>query len=117
MHHCALFYQPINQSSANRQVKKESATIAAEIQSDLFYKNLLRLLFYHIIPVCQGGYCTKLNFQVLEKLGFDRKTLKRAAAHEFFVAYAAPFLLMTISSYFSVHALAKMMFTSLFTIW
>ncbi|MGN0295031.1 MAG: FtsX-like permease family protein [Lachnospiraceae bacterium] len=59
----------------------------------------------------------KDRYQVLEKLGFDRKTLKRAAAHELFVAYAAPFLLMAISSYFSVHALAKMMFTSLFTTW
>lgn len=59
----------------------------------------------------------KGRYQVLKKLGFDRKTLKRAAAHELFVAYAAPFLLMAVSSYFSVHALAKMMFTSLLTTW
>lgn len=58
----------------------------------------------------------KERYQTLKKLGFDRKTLKRAAAHELFTAYAAPFTLMAISSYFSVHALEKMMFTSLRTI-
>lgn len=59
----------------------------------------------------------KDRYQVLQKLGFDRKTLKRAAAHELFIAYAAPFILMTVSSYFSVHALEKMMFTSLLSVY
>lgn len=59
----------------------------------------------------------KDRYQILQKLGFNRKTLKRAAAHELFVAYAAPLILMTVSSYFSVHSLEKMMFTSLFSVY
>lgn len=55
----------------------------------------------------------KGRYQVLQKLGFGRKILRKAAAHELFTSYAAPFLIMTISSYFSVHALEKMMNTSL----
>lgn len=58
----------------------------------------------------------KERYQVLQKLGFGRKTLRKAAAHELLTSYAAPFLIMTLSSCFSVHALEKMMNTSLLSV-
>ncbi len=58
----------------------------------------------------------KERYAVLRKLGFSRETLKKAIASELKSAYAVPFLVMTVSSYFSVHALEKMMYTSLLAI-
>lgn len=56
------------------------------------------------------------RYRVLQKLGYSYRTLKRAVAKELFAAYALPFVVMAISSYFSVHALEKVMNTGLFGI-
>lgn len=51
--------------------------------------------------------------RILRRMGMDRIRLRRAAAAELAVAYGLPFLVMGISSLFSVGALGKMMFTNL----
>ncbi len=53
---------------------------------------------------------------VMKKIGIDNKTLGKSIAAELGMAYILPFAVMTVSSYFSVHALEKMMHTSLFSI-
>ena len=53
------------------------------------------------------------RFQTILKMGFDRKLIKRAIAAELGMTYALIFLVMGISSFFSVGALGKMMFTDL----
>lgn len=59
----------------------------------------------------------KERYQILKKLGISGKTLKKSLSHELFTAYALPFLVMMLSAYFSVHALEKMMYTSLLVIY
>lgn len=51
----------------------------------------------------------KERYAILKKMGIPVKTLSRAAAKELRAAYAMPFLLMTLSSWFSVHSLEKLM--------
>lgn len=53
------------------------------------------------------------RYGVLQKMGYPYKTLKRAVARELLAAYTLPLLVMGVSSYFSVHALENMMYTSL----
>ncbi len=53
---------------------------------------------------------------VMKKIGIDSGTLGRSIAAELGMAYILPFAVMTVSSYFSVHALEKMMHTSLFSV-
>lgn len=55
----------------------------------------------------------KERYSVLKKMGVAEKTLGKAAAKELRCAYALPFILMMVSSFFSVHSLEKMMSTSL----
>ncbi|MBQ6805933.1 MAG: ABC transporter permease [Lachnospiraceae bacterium] len=55
----------------------------------------------------------KERYKVLKKLGFDSAVLGKAIRKELRVAYVCPFLLMAVSSYFSVHSLEKMMNTDL----
>lgn len=55
----------------------------------------------------------KERYMILKKMGIDHKTLKKAVIRELGTAYGAPFAVMTVSSYFSVHALEKMMKTDL----
>lgn len=55
----------------------------------------------------------KERYGVLTKIGVAKKTLGKAIAKELRVAYGVPFLLMTVSSYFAVHSLEKMMSTNL----
>lgn len=55
----------------------------------------------------------KERYLTMRKLGFDEKVLGKAVARELGTAYALPFLVMSVSSYFSVHALEKMMYTNL----
>jgi len=50
---------------------------------------------------------------VLANMGVEEKVLKRAAAMELGTAYGLVFLVMAVSSFFSVGALGKMMFTNL----
>lgn len=49
------------------------------------------------------------RYEILEKMGISPKTLGKAVRNEICFAYYCPFLLMTISSYFSVHALGEIM--------
>lgn len=55
----------------------------------------------------------KERYSVIKKIGVAKKTLGKAIAKELRVAYGMPFLLMTVSSYFAVHSLEKMMSTNL----
>lgn len=59
----------------------------------------------------------KERYQILRKLGISGNTLKKSLSNELKTAYAMPFLVMLISSYFSIHALEKMMYESLKQIW
>lgn len=51
----------------------------------------------------------KERYAVLRKIGIQEKVLKKSITKELRVAYIMPFLFMTLSSYFSVHSLEKMM--------
>ncbi|MDD2957882.1 MAG: ABC transporter permease [Lachnospiraceae bacterium] len=55
----------------------------------------------------------KERYGVLQKLGYQRNKLRKAISRELAFAYVLPFAIMTLSSYFSIHALEKMMNTSL----
>ncbi|MCM1050086.1 MAG: ABC transporter permease [Clostridiales bacterium] len=55
----------------------------------------------------------KERYAVLHKIGVSETAMAKAVAKELRVAYAAPFLLMTLSSYFAVHSLEKMMSANL----
>ncbi|MDE5697015.1 MAG: hypothetical protein K2I96_06335, partial [Lachnospiraceae bacterium] len=59
----------------------------------------------------------KERYLVLKKLGFPAGTLSASIAHELLSAYMLPFVVMVVSAYFSVHALGKMMYTSLLSIY
>ena len=55
----------------------------------------------------------KERYRVLKKIGISQKTLKKGIQKELLFIYIVPFLIMSVSSYFSVHALANMMQTDL----
>ena len=57
------------------------------------------------------------RYSVLRKLGISTKTLSASIAHELMTAYLLPFVVMTVSAYFSVLALGKMMRADLFVIY
>ncbi len=58
----------------------------------------------------------KERYAILKKMGISPRTLSRAAARELLAAYAMPFLLMTLSSWFSVHSLEKLVSKNLKTV-
>lgn len=62
------------------------------------------------------AYEEKERYQVLHKIGISKKILKKSIVNELRFAYFTPFLVMGISSYFSVHALSKIMQTELLSI-
>lgn len=59
----------------------------------------------------------KERCQILAKLGIGERTLKKSISRELLTAYALPFFVMAASSWFSVHALEKMMYTKLLPIY
>lgn len=59
----------------------------------------------------------KERYRILSKLGLEDKALKKSIAKELATAYILPFIVMTVSAYFSVHALEKMMYANLFSIY
>ena len=65
------------------------------------------------MKLCHDGFEERERYQVLANLGVEEKVLKRAAAMELGTAYGLVFLVMAVSSFFSVGALGKMMFTNL----
>lgn len=58
----------------------------------------------------------KSRYEILNKIGISSSKLKKAIAKELGFAYSLPFITMSIASYFSVHALSKMMQTNLLSI-
>ena len=62
------------------------------------------------------AYDEKERYQILHKIGISKKTLKKAIINELRFAYLAPLFVMSISSYFSVHSLAKLMQTELLSV-
>lgn len=58
----------------------------------------------------------KERYIILKKLGISERALVKSIKNEIRFAYYCPFILMLISSYFSVHALANVMKTELYAI-
>ena len=76
-----------------------------------------------LYPVCiifmklyNDAFEEKERYRVLRKIGISTKTLKAGVQKELLLTYIVPFLLMSLSSYFSVHALANMMQTDLLSV-
>lgn len=65
------------------------------------------------MKVYNDAFEEKERYGILQKIGTDKKVLRRSAAMELLAAYGLSFLVMGISSLFSVGALGKMMFTNL----
>ena len=61
------------------------------------------------LKIGNEAYEDRERYEILEKMGISRKTLGKAVRNEICFAYYCPFLLMTISSYFSVRALGEVM--------
>ena len=61
------------------------------------------------LKIGNEAYEDRERYEILEKMGIPRKTLGKAVRNEICFAYYCPFLLMTISSYFSVRALGEVM--------
>lgn len=59
----------------------------------------------------------KERYLVLKKLGFSTRILSASIAHELLCAYTLPFVVMAVSAYFSVHALGRMMYANLLSIY
>ncbi len=59
----------------------------------------------------------KERFAILLKMGCRSAALKKAISREIGCAYAMPFVITTVSAYFSVHALEKMMNNDLMQIY
>ncbi len=59
----------------------------------------------------------KGRYAVLRKIGCSERRLRRAVTRELGCAYAMPFVVMTGSAYFSVHALEKLMSTNLLSVY
>ncbi len=70
-----------------------------------------------LMKIINDAYEEQARYSVLQKMGFDYKTLKKSVSMELSMAYLLPFLIMIVSSYFSVHALENMMYTSLLSVW
>lgn len=62
------------------------------------------------------AYDEKERYQILHKIGISKRTLKKAIINELRFAYLAPLFVMSISSYFSVHSLSKLMQTELLSV-
>lgn len=69
-----------------------------------------------LMKVINDSVEEKPRYEVLGKLGIDKKILRRSVACELAAAYGSSFLVMAVSSYFSVLALAKTMFTNLISV-
>ncbi len=69
-----------------------------------------------LMKVINDSVEEKPRYEVLGKLGIDREILRRSVACELAAAYGSSFLVMAVSSYFSVLALAKTMFTNLISV-
>lgn len=68
------------------------------------------------MKVYNDAFEEKERYLILKKIGFESKILHKSIVRELGMAYGIPFVVMSISSYFSVHALEQMMYTNLMSI-
>jgi putative ABC transport system permease protein len=68
------------------------------------------------MKIYNDAFEEKERYQILQKIGISKKTLKLSIAKELSFCYLAPLTIMAISSYFSIHALGNMMQTDLLLI-
>lgn len=68
------------------------------------------------IKLSNDAYADRDYYQVLIKLGISRKNLKKAVKNEIRFTYYCPFVLMAVSSWFSVKALGNVMKENLFLV-
>lgn len=61
------------------------------------------------MKIYNDAFDEKERYLVLNKIGIDRKVLKKAISNELKVAFTIPLLVMTISSYFSIQTIANVM--------
>lgn len=85
-------------------------------------KNYRTYAMVCIVGICSitalaTGFAMKERYLVLKKLGFSAGILSASIAHELLSAYMLPFVVMVVSAYFSVYALGRMMYTSLFSVY
>lgn len=84
-------------------------------------------LFMFLVFVCASGsilfmklyndaFDDRAKYEVLQKLGFSKETLQKAIQNELRFTYMAPFLIMTVGSYFAVLSLSKLMQTPLLSV-
>lgn len=69
------------------------------------------------MKLCNDSYEERERYLVLKKLGISPRTLSASIAHELISAYVLPLSVMAVSSYFSVHALGRMMRTDLLAVY
>ena len=65
------------------------------------------------LKIFNDSFEEKERYSVMIKLGFDREILRKSITAELGAAYGIPFVVMGISSCFSVHALGMIMNTNL----
>lgn len=65
------------------------------------------------IKLNNDAYEDTERYKILQKLGISEEVLKRAMKHEIRFTYYCPFVLMAVTSYFSVRALGNVMKTEL----
>ena len=61
-------------------------------------------------------YEDKERYKILEKMGIQKKSLRKSVRNEICFTYYCPFILMMITSYFSVKALGNVMREDLFVV-
>ena len=61
------------------------------------------------LKIGNENYEDAQRYEILEKIGVSRKALGKAVRNEICFAYYCPFLLMTVTSYFSVKTLGNIM--------
>ena len=113
-------------SSAEDEYTARIVTGADDVGKDVAWIKVLYSLgvFMFMVFIMAGGsilfmklyndaFEDQERYAVLQKLGCSYPTLKHAIGRELLAAYALPFAVMAVSSYFSVHALENMMYVSL----
>ena len=76
---------------------------------DLFEVEMLAAGSIIFLKIGNENYEDAQRYEILEKIGVSRKALGKAVRNEICFAYYCPFLLMTVTSYFSVKALGNIM--------
>lgn len=108
-----------------------TARVAVDpFDNDLEWVKVLHALciFMFLVFIVAGGcimfmklyndsFEEKERYLVLKKIGFSSRTLAASIAQELLSAYMLPFVVMTVSAFFSVNSLGRMMYTNLFSIY